>query len=176
MVSTASNIVAVTVTSAGIVDLLVALTILFVGIMAGLFFGYSVSVVLTLDTLSASAYTTVMRSINDEIQNVVFLIAFTGSAVVPVVGAAVILLRGEWTTQFGQVFVVGVVIYVLGTVGVTAFVHIPMNEYIATWSPASPPDDWEAIRARWARWNHVRTLAAIISFISFLIARGVPVG
>lgn len=73
-------------------------------------------------------------------------------------------------TQYGQLALVGTAIYLLGTVAVTATVHISMNEYIATWSPGTPPDDWTAVRARWALWNHIRTTAAVVTFVLLLLA------
>lgn len=150
------------------VVLLLTVSALLGGIMAGFFFTYSASVVLALDKFSASTYTTVMQSINETVLNAVFGVAFFGAVVVPAVSAAVVLLQGDWTTQYGLLFLTGVAIYVVGTFAVTVYIHIPMNEYIATWSSASPPDDWAAVRARWARWNHVRTTAAILSFVLYL--------
>jgi uncharacterized membrane protein len=150
--------------------LLFTISIFLVGTMAGLFFAYSVSVVLALDTLSASVYTRVMQSVNDAILNVVFGIAFFGSVAVPVVSAMACIVRGGWTAQHGQLFIAGTAIYLVGTVAVTMAVHIPMNEYLATWSPTSPPDDWETVRTRWGVWNHVRTVAAVVSFVLCLAA------
>lgn len=149
--------------------LLVASTVL-VGIMAGFFFAYSASVVLALETLSASAYTTVMQPINERVRNPAFGLAFLGAIVVPVVTAAVVVLQGDVTARYGSLFLAGVVVYLLGTVVVTVAVHLPMNDAIATWSTASPPDDWTAVRARWTLWNHVRTVAAIVSFVLSLAA------
>lgn len=140
------------------------------GLIAGLFFAYSVSVVLALDTLVASTYTTVMQSINELILNPVFGLAFAGVVVVPAVGVVVLVFQGEWTAAYGQLFVVGFLVYVVGTLAVTMLIHIPMNEYIATWTADSPPGDWMAIRARWTRWNHVRTTAAVASFVLYTVA------
>ncbi|MFB9806905.1 hypothetical protein ACFFQF_17445 [Haladaptatus pallidirubidus] len=61
--------------------------------MAGFFFTYSASVVLALDKLSASVYTTMMQEINETVLNVVFGIVFFGAIVVPTVSAAVVLLQ-----------------------------------------------------------------------------------
>lgn len=144
---------------------LLTVSTLLVGLLAGLFFAYSVSVVPALDTLSASTYTKLMQSISDAILNAVFGVTFFGAVVVPTVGAAVVLLRGDWIAQYGQLILAGTVIHLLGTVAVTAAVHIPMNGYIATWAPGAPPDDWSAVRTRWAQWNHIRTIASVISFV-----------
>jgi uncharacterized membrane protein len=151
-----------------LVALFVAVSAVLCGLMAGLFFAYSVSVVLTLETLSASTYTRVMQSINEEILKAVFGVAFGGAVVVPAIGAVLVIAGGHWATVSGQLFLAGALIYLVGTFGVTARVHIPMNDYIATWSAESPPDDWEAVRARWIRWNHVRTAAAVVSFALYV--------
>lgn len=140
------------------------------GLMAGFFFAYSVSVVLALETLSSSDYTNVMQQINEKVLNVLFGVVFFGAVVLPLGGAAVLLLRGEWQTLSGQLYLAGTAIYLVGTFFVTARIHIPMNEHIATWSPVSPPEDWATVRAQWARWNHVRTTAAVVSFALYLAA------
>ncbi len=152
-----------------LVGLFAASTIL-IGLMAGLFFAYSVSVVLALETLPASAYTQVMQSINEKILNAVFGIAFGGAIVVPVVGTLVVFAGGHWTMTYGQSFLMASLIYLVGTVGITSRIHIPMNDSIETWSVESPPDDWRTVRSRWAQWNHVRTVAAVVSFVLSLVA------
>lgn len=150
--------------------LLVATSTVLGGLMTGLFFAYSVSVVLALDTLPGSAYVRVIQSINEKILNVVFGMVFGGAIFVPIVGAAIVIVRGYWTTFAGQSYLAGVIIYLVGTAWVTIRIHIPMNEYIATWSIESPPDDWSVIRSRWGRWNHVRTIAAFVSFVLYITA------
>ncbi len=163
-------LVTLNILSEGFVPLLLAASAFFVGILAGLFFAYSVSVVLALKTFSASAYTIVMQSINNAILNVAFGVVFIGSIAVPTVSASVVLLQGDWTSQYGPLVLLGTAIYLTGTIAVTMNIHLPMNESIATWSPASPPDDWTTVRTRWARWNHVRAIAAVISFVIYLSA------
>jgi uncharacterized membrane protein len=140
------------------------------GLMAGFFFAYSASVVLALKALSASEYTTVMQEINEKVLNVVFGIVFFGAVVVPIGAAILVVRQGYWTTLSGQLFIAGVIVYLVGTFLVTARIHIPMNDRIATWSPVSPPDEWVTVQARWGRWNHVRTTAAVASFALYLAA------
>jgi len=152
------------------VVVLLAVSAVLGGLMAGFFFAYSASVVLALRTLPASEYTTVMQEINEKVLNVVFGIVFFGAVVVPIGGAILVVVRGYWTTLSGQLFLAGVVVYLVGTFLVTARIHIPMNDRIATWSPVSPPDEWVTIQARWGRWNHVRTTAAVVSFALYLAA------
>jgi uncharacterized membrane protein len=97
-------------------------------------------------------------------------VVFFDAVVVPIGGAAVLMLHGDWQTLSGPLYLAGTVIYLVGTLFVTARIHIPMNEHIATWSPVSPPEDWAAVRAKWTRWNHVRMTAAVASFALYLAA------
>ncbi len=147
-----------------------ATTTLLFGLLAGLLFAYSVSVVVALDTLNGPTYTRVMQSINETILNPVFGIVFGGAAIVPVMGTAVVIGGGHWMHTYGQLFIGASLVYLVGTVGVTSSMHIPMNDAIELWDGESPPDDWRSVRLRWARWNHVRTAAAVGSFVASLIA------
>ena len=142
----------------------------FGGFMVGFFFAYSASVVLALGTLSSSEYTTVMQEINEKVLNALFGVVFFGAVVVPLGGAAILVLHGDWQTRYGQLYLAGTAVYLVGTFLVTARIHIPMNQRIATWSAVSPPEDWAAVRANWTRWNHVRTTAAVVSFALYLAA------
>lgn len=152
------------------VVVLLAASAILGGLMAGFFFAYSASVVLALRTLSASEYTTVMQEINEKVLNAVFGTVFFGAVVVPTGSAIIVVVQGHWTTLAGQLFLAGAAVYLVGAFLVTMRIHIPMNDRIATWSPLSPPDEWAAVQARWTRWNHVRTTAAVVSFALYLAA------
>lgn len=153
-----------------LVGVIVAASTVLGGLMAGFFFAYSVSVVLMLDTLSPSTYTRVMQSINEKIMNPTFGFVFGGAAIVPIVGAVLVIIDGLWMSLSGQLFLAGVIIYLVGTAGVTVLVSVPLNDDIETWPIESPPDDWEVVRARWSLWNHIRTGGAIVSFGLYVAA------
>lgn len=50
---------------------------------------------------------------------------------------------------------------VLGAISsaVTALVHVPINNQIATWNPAALPVGYEALLRRWWDWHQVRLAA-----------------
>jgi len=106
---------------------LLAISAVLGGLMAGFFFAYSASVVLALQTLSASEYTAVMQEINEKVLNVVFGVLFFGAVVVPTGSAILVVVQGYWTTLSGQLFLAGVIVYLVGTFFVTARIHIPIN-------------------------------------------------
>ena len=53
---------------------------------------------------------------------------------------------------------------------VTRFGNVPINQHIKTWPPNHPPVNWIAILHTWDKYNLIRVLAALGSFISFTIA------
>ncbi len=53
---------------------------------------------------------------------------------------------------------------------VTRFGNVPINQLIKTWTPDHPPANQIAILHVWDKYNLIRVLAALGSFISFIIA------
>jgi Domain of unknown function (DUF1772) len=53
----------------------------------------------------------------------------------------------------------------LGIAGfITARVHFPMNDRIATWSVTSPPGEWSETRDRWRQAHDARTAFTVLGF------------
>jgi len=61
-------------------------------------------------------------------------------------------------------------IFALCCLLVTRFGNVPINQVIKTWPPDYPPLNWRALLHTWDRYNLIRTLAALGSFVSFIIA------
>lgn len=116
--------------SGEVVVLLLTVSVLLIELMAGFFFAYSISVVLALETLSASAYTNMIQEISEKVLDVAFGVVFFGAVAIPVGSAVIVLFRGDWAMQYGQLYLTGVVVYLIGTVAVTMRIHIPMNDAI----------------------------------------------
>ena len=51
-------------------------------------------------------------------------------------------------------------VHLVGAVGVTAVVNVPMNDALAARTL-----DWATYRRRWTGWNHVRTVAATLATV-----------
>jgi uncharacterized membrane protein len=63
-------------------------------------------------------------------------------------------------------------VYLLGSIGVTMVFNVPLNNKLAA-VPASAKDltaHWQAYRAPWTRWNHVRTVACLLAAAAFAIS------
>jgi uncharacterized membrane protein len=124
------------------------------GLLAGLFFAYSVSVMPALKAMPDPTFEAVMNKINVVIVNPVFLAVFLGA---PVTAAA--LPSWERSAYAVAGGLLGVV-----TLIVTVVWNIPLNNALAR---GGARVDFER---PWVRWNVVRTLTGLASFVCLLLA------
>jgi len=134
-------------------------------LVAGLFFGFVVAVNPAFAKLPDLQYISAMQSINRAIVNVVFAIAFFG--------AALFIPLAAWQEQ-RTILWVAAVIYLVGGIGVTYAVNVPLNNVLDTFPVATASAD-EAAGARiafvrpWNLWHLVRTIAVVISALLLII-------
>lgn len=128
------------------------------GLMGGLFFVFSNAVMPALARLTSERAVAFMQAVNVTILNPLFLFLFVGTAV-----ACAFLLLGAligWHPPTLNVLA-GAALYLVGTFGVTAAGNVPLNDALAAREGAGAVAFWPDYAARWTRWNHVRTVAAI---------------
>lgn len=152
-----------------LIPAIVLLTLLGSGVMAGLFFAYSNSVMPALAKMPGPQGITAMNHINLVIQNPLFLTIFMGTAVLAVilVGAAFL----GWTAKPVWVLI-GSVLYLAGNIAVTFAINVPMNEALATVGAEGPDSAavWATVLDRWVFWNHVRAAACTGALVAFAMA------
>ncbi len=148
------------------------LTALGCGLSAGLFFIFSNTIMKALGRIDAAAGIAAMQVINDVILNPTFVVVFMGTAVVSI-GWLVSALMG-WREHGGVYLILGSVIYLVGCILVTIIFNVPMNNALAAVPPTDPNSVaiWSDYLVRWTLWNHVRTVAAIVATVSFMLALG----
>ncbi len=141
--------------------LLIANTVA-VNLMAGLLFSFSTCVMPALRRLPVQFSLTAIQTINRFIINPVFVAIFLGST-----GCSIGLLANRFRSadDVPAQALVGSVIYLVGFLLVTVTIHLPLNAMIAGLQIESAPDAqrWSDITNRWTRFNHVRTLAALVA-------------
>lgn len=125
------------------------------GLVAGVYAAFSVAVMPALRRRPAAEGVAVMQEVNRVIVNPVFLLLFLGTGVVAVV-AAVLDVRA----------VTGAVLYVVGSIGLTAVANIPLNNAL----DAEGQPVWARYLARWTAWNHVRALATTAATAALAVA------
>lgn len=147
---------------------LTVVTALGSGLMAGLFFAFSVAIMAALDRLPAAHGIAAMQSVNTTILNPVFGLVFGGTAVTSAVLAIVAPFR--WGESGSSWMLAGGVLYLVGSLLVTVAFNVPRNNALAALDPnaAASASAWADYVSAWTAWNHVRavlTLAALLCLI-----------
>ena len=139
------------------------------GLMAGLFFVFSFSVMDALSQMPPNEGMKAMQLINRTILNPVFLGAFMGTAVACLLVAIISLWQRE--PGFGWALA-GAIVYLVGGFWVTAARNVPLNNRLDVQSPGSTEsaEVWALYLKRWTQWNHVRTAACIAATVLLTIA------
>jgi uncharacterized membrane protein len=140
------------------------------GVMAGLFFIFSVCIMAALGRLAPASGIAAMQSINVTILNGVFLSVFMGTAVI-----SALLIVGwffSWVPSGGVFVLAASLVYLVGIIGVTMVFNVPMNDALAAVQPDSAEGAalWQDYLQRWTMWNHVRSLAGIGALALFIQA------
>jgi uncharacterized membrane protein len=152
-------------TTWAIVTLMLAL--LTVGLMAGIFAAFSLSVMRGLARTSDATFVEAMRRINVEIVNPWFVFCFLGGAVFTLL-ALFFSVRGypagaPERAAIGWI-IAGLVLYGL-SLGVTFVVNLPLNGALAAADPADPSAARGPFERRWVQFNAIRTITAVASFV-----------
>ena len=137
------------------------------GLMAGLFFAFSNSVMTALGKLPAEQGIAAMQTINIVILNPLFLSVFVGTAIACVATLVLGLLQKD---AIGVIWAVcGTVFYVGGSFLVTMWFNVPRNNKLARLNPTGPEaiPVWRDYLITWTAWNHVRTIASLAAAVSF---------
>ena len=140
------------------------------GLMAGVFFIFSNTVMKALARLQPPQGIAAMQSINSTILNPLFFVAFLGTAATTILLAISVLWR--WQQSSAAYLLAGSLLYLVGAILVTIVFNVPMNEALDKVEPASgeAADLWARYLTRWTTWNHVRTVAAFLGSLSFILA------
>lgn len=128
------------------------------GLMAGLYFVFSTAVMPALGRLRPAAGAEAMQQVNRMILNPLFLLVLMGTGLV----CLLLVIGAPFSGRPGTVWIViGGLLYLVGNIGVTVVVNVPMNNRLDAANPLT--DEGAAIWAdylrRWTAWNHVRALA-----------------
>lgn len=110
-----------------------------------------------------------MQQINRSVLNRWFLGVFMGTGVL---SAAVISLAVAYKPSASVWSLLASMLYLVGSFGITAARNVPLNNELDAVDPQSPSagDAWNSYARVWTSWNHVRTVASIVSTAAFAIA------
>ncbi len=120
-------------------------------LVGGIFFAFSSFIMKALERVPSAEGIGAMQSINVVVINPSFLGAFFGTAVLSL-GACGLALGG-WSNPSAPFFLGGALFYLVGTILVTMFGNVPLNDQLG----------------RWTMWNHVRTAAAMVAALLYTL-------
>ncbi|MEM8533601.1 MAG: anthrone oxygenase family protein [Chloroflexota bacterium] len=140
------------------------------GLMAGLFFVFSVCVMQTLAERPDHEGMAMMQTINITIINPTFLIVFLGTATVCV--SILFFTFGQWNNPGASYAFVGSLLYLIGSLFITAVYHVPKNNALGSVSPTTPDSAslWANYLTSWTVGNHVRAIMTLAAMIVFALA------
>ena len=140
------------------------------GLIAGVFFAFSTFVMSALARLQASHGIAAMQSINITAINPLFMTVLFGTAAACIFLAVSSLLK--WHQPGAAYLLLGSLLYLIGTVGVTIMFNVPLNEALAKVEPSSSEGAslWASYLTNWTNWNHIRATAALAAAASLTIA------
>lgn len=148
-------------------------TIVLLGLSAGLFYAWEVSVIPGTKKVSDSAYLETMQLINREILNPKFFLSFIGSLLLLVI-SSYFQFNGEFNDSF-WLMIAATLSYLVGTFGVTAFGNVPLNDMLDAirldnLSLSKMQELRQSYEGSWNRLHATRTLFSILSFLLALLA------
>ena len=138
------------------------------GLMAGVFFAFSVFVMSALASLPPAQGIAAMQAINVKVLNPLFMLVFMGTALLCLVSVVVWQLGRN---QPGATWLFrGCVFYLIGTFGVTVAFNVPLNDALAKVQPTSAEAAhiWANFLSAWLGWNHLRAFFALAAMAAFI--------
>ena len=148
-------------------DLLLGTSVIGTGLVAGLLYGWAVSVIPGTTRVGDRTYVETMQDINRAIINPAFIIPFIG---VPLaLGAASVLHLRTGDARRGWLLASGTGTYLIGVLGVTVRGNIPLNDALDAFDLPDAADDALSDRRHtyerpWNRFHRLRTTAGVVSF------------
>jgi uncharacterized membrane protein len=140
------------------------------GLIAGVFFAFSTFVMNAFARRPPAEGIAAMQAINITVINPLFMTVFLGTAAACFFLA--ISLLSNWQHPANTYVLLGSLLYLIGTLGVTIAFNVPLNDALAIVKPDSAEGAtlWAKYLINWTFWNHVRTIAAIAATVLFTLA------
>jgi uncharacterized membrane protein len=142
------------------------------GLVAGVFFAFSTSVMPALARIEPVQGITAMQSMIITAINPLFMLALFGTAAACLFLAIFAVLK--WGQPHSAYLLIGSLLYLIGTIGVTIVCNVPLNDALASVKPGSPEAAtlWSKYLTNWTLWNHVRTITALTASALLAILLG----
>jgi len=135
------------------------------GLLAGLFYAYSVSVMRGLARTADRTFVESMRQINVAILNGWFALGFVGA---PLATALALVVHFDGDDRAAVAWIALALVSALFTLAVTLTVNVPLNDELASAEAGDAGVARGRFEGRWVRWNLARTISSAAGF-GFLV-------
>lgn len=147
-------------------------TILITGIIAGLFFSWSVSVMPGLRRVSDREFISAMQAMNRAIQNPLFLTCFMGALILLVI-SCISFYQKPFDKDY-YLLLAAATLYFTGVIGITFVGNIPLNNMIENFRIDGATNEAMkklrlAFEDKWVYLNNLRTAFSIGTFCLLII-------
>lgn len=154
-------------------NIFLIITVITTALMAGLFYSWSISVTPGLKNIQDRSYLEAIQAMNKAILNPAFFSIFFGSIIFLLI-VSVLQFNTAINLRF-WVILSALIIYYSGTIGVTIFGNVPMNNKLENLDISKMTNEnMQSVRlnfeSRWNLFNTIRTLTSTLTFIILLAA------
>jgi uncharacterized membrane protein len=134
-------------------------------VTGGVLFAFSSFVMPGLNRLDPADAIPAMNAINVAAVRPAFMTVLFGTAALTVVTIVTGIRHHD--TRSGQLLIIGSAVYLIGVIGLTMAYHVPLNDALARFNPATgdAPRTWADYYRGWTALNHVRALAGVASAV-----------
>lgn len=150
--------------------LLIFIAIVGSGLMAGIFYSFSVIVMRGLAELPVPEAIRAMQAINIVVINRWFFSVFMGTSGLSL--GLLLVFTLDFRSWTSATVIVGSLTYIVGCFWVTGTRNVPRNEKLAKISADDKASEglWASYLEEWTLYNHIRTGASFGAMLCYLIA------
>lgn len=135
------------------------------GLIAGVYFAFSVFIMQAFGKINAKQSIAAMNSINATILRSWFMPLFFGSSIISVL--LIIVAFAHWGEAGSGLTLIAGAVYFIGMFVCTAIFNVPLNNSLARLDTNSDNavQVWSHYLIAWTRWNHLRTVSSLVSCV-----------
>ena len=151
--------------SSSIVTVILWAAALSSGLIAGVYFAFSVFIMQAFDKIGAAQAIAAMNSINEIILRSLFMPLFFGSSIISVL--LIIIAFAQWSEVGSVLILIGGTVYFFGMFVCTVLFNVPLNNTLAKTDSNSVDAHhvWSGYLKVWTNWNHLRTVSSLVTCV-----------
>lgn len=133
------------------------------GLIAGIYFAFSVFIMRAFGKIETSHAVAAMNAINETILRSLFMPLFFGSTIVSVM--LIIVALAHWGDAGSWLTLTAGALYFAGMFVCTVVFNVPLNNLLAgvNEESANTGEIWSLYLKTWTLWNHLRTVSSLVT-------------